>query len=186
MFNDEEIVALTREYGGMFGLNHTNRLIKLTAMLGEGMDYNRDAIRIAAHIHDWGAYPKWMLPGVDHAVRSTEVAREYLKQNDPGPALRDLVLECIEYHHGGPAERSLESKLFTDADALDLLGAIGFARVFSMVPRDIAGGFALLENFRAMSIAAITLDKSREIARTRLAEMDTMIAAFKEESFGLL
>ncbi len=35
-----ELICLTEEYGGPWGINHTRRLLKLITMLGEGQPYN--------------------------------------------------------------------------------------------------------------------------------------------------
>jgi len=91
----------------------------------------------------------------------------------------------VEFHHGGPAGRSIESVLFTDADALDLLGAVGFARVFAMNYRDLKGGVAALKRYRDMSDAAITLPAARRIAQPRIEELNRMIAAFETETGGI-
>jgi hypothetical protein len=55
----DEIVRLTAEYGGQWGLNHARRILQLIAILGEGRTYETDVVWIAAHLHDWGAYPPW-------------------------------------------------------------------------------------------------------------------------------
>ncbi len=186
MVDKKKLIDKTLEYGFEFGLNHSNRILHLVSELAQGKQYDEDAVWIAAHLHDWGGYAPWLTPGVDHVVRSVEVAGEYLAAEGCEPELAELVIECIKYHHGGPAERSFESKLFADADAIELLGAMGFARVFSMNHRNLKTGIAALEKFREMSIAAISLDQSRAIAEKRVAEMDAMIKSFREQSFGLL
>ena len=84
------------------------------------------------------AIPKFIQPGVEHYERSRQVAEDFLKENACEPGLAARVLECIACHHGGPAERSIESRLFTDADALDLLGTLGALRIFAMNSRDPA------------------------------------------------
>jgi uncharacterized protein len=70
----DEIVRLTQEYGGEWGINHTHRLLHLIAIIGKDLPYDAEMIWIAAHLHDWGGYPKWMQAGVDHALRSRQVA----------------------------------------------------------------------------------------------------------------
>jgi HD superfamily phosphodiesterase len=65
----DEIVRLTEEYGGQWGINHTRRLLQLIAIIGEGLQYDQDVVWLAAHLHDWGAYGPWVQAGVDHAVR---------------------------------------------------------------------------------------------------------------------
>lgn len=52
-----EIARITEECGGAWGINHTRRLLRLVAEIGRGLTYNPEAVWIAAHLHDWGAYP---------------------------------------------------------------------------------------------------------------------------------
>jgi uncharacterized protein len=181
----EEIARLNCEYGGDWAVNHSLRLVHLVSILGAGLDYDKEAIWLAAQLHDWGAYPKWVKPGVEHYDRSAEVAREFLEERDCPEKMKNLVIEIVHNHHGGKPERSIESKLFTDADALDLLGVVGTLRVFSMVPRDLKGAMSLTRKYRAMSVAAITLPQSQELAATRIAETDELLAKFEDEAFGI-
>jgi hypothetical protein len=41
--NRDELVQLAEEYGGPWGINHTRRLLKLIAIIGEGQACNADA-----------------------------------------------------------------------------------------------------------------------------------------------
>lgn len=182
----DELTTALREYGGEWGLQHARRLVHQVEQLGAGMAYQRDIIRLTAYLHDWGGYAAWMQPGVEHQVRSGEVAREWLATREIPVATIDHVVECIVNHHGGPAGRSLESHLFTDADALELLGVVGVCRIFAMCPRDIQQGIARVQYFRDLSLAAISLDVSRPLAEQRLREMDAMMATFREETYGMI
>lgn len=94
-------------------------------------------------------------------------------------------MECIRFHHGGPAQRSFESLLFTDADALDLLGTVGVLRVFSMNFRDLRAAVTAAKRYRNMSDRAITLPATRKIADERLAELDQILARFEEQTGGV-
>ena len=180
----EKIIALTREWGKEFGLAHSDRLIRLVDMLAGSADYDKEAIWLAAHLHDWGAYPPWVAEGVEHYIRSKEVAEKFLTENGCPSDLAATVLECIVNHHGGPSNRSLESTLFTDADALDLLGVVGVIRIISMCPRDLQMGMNRIQYWREISIKALSTEKAKTIATTRLAEPDTLLAVFQEETFG--
>ncbi len=180
----EEIVRLTREYGGDWGVNHARRLLHMVWILAEGRDYNEEAIWLAAHLHDWGGYGKWVVPGVEHEVRSKQVAEQFLPENGFDPELNRLVLECIEFHHGGSPDRSFESILLADADALDLLGVVGTLRIFAMCPRNLRAGYEATRRFRERELAAICLEKTRELAAERLAETDDLLRRFEEETFG--
>ena len=97
-----EIARLTEEYGGAWGINHTRRLLHLIEIIGAGQSYDAEVVWLAAHLHDWGAYAPWAQPGVDHVVRSLEVAREYLAEHACPADLAAAVLGCI----GTPAAAS--------------------------------------------------------------------------------
>jgi uncharacterized protein len=179
-----EIVRLTQEYGGEWGLNHTRRILQLVSLIDRGKPYDSEAVWLAAHLHDWGAYAKWARPGVDHAARSTEVAAEFLRERDCPAPLLDLILECIRTHHSGDPNRRLEALLLSDADGLDFLGAIGVLRDFSKASRDLSTGYNTSKKRRQEVPARLCLDESKPLAAARLQEMDELLAAFERSSFG--
>ena len=143
-----EIARLTEEHGGVWGINHTRRLLKLVEQIHQGLTYNNEAVWIAAHLHDWGAYAPWAQKGVDHTIRSGQVAGEFLSERSCPPELKALVLECIALHHTAGSDRSLEATLLRDADALDFLGAVGVLRDFSKNPRDLRAAFEQVKKRR--------------------------------------
>ncbi|MDR3574308.1 MAG: HD domain-containing protein [Anaerolineaceae bacterium] len=179
-----EIERLTEEYGGQWGINHTRRLLQLIAIIGEGHEYDADVVWLAAHLHDWGAYGPWPKAGVDHAVRSKQVAEPFLREQDFPPELIELVLECIEQHHQGGANRRIESILLSDADALDFLGAVGVLRDFSKKPNDLRAAYKMVRTRMEKLPKMICLAKTKEIAAKRLQEMESLLAAFEAETFG--
>lgn len=185
MLTHERIIELTNEYGGEWGVMHGERLLKLISMLDEGIEYDREAVWLAAYLHDWGGYGPWAKPGVEHFDRSAEVAEEFLRENGYPEDFSKLVLECIKYHHGGPEGRSIESVLLTDADAVDIVGALGTLKVFSICGRDMKLARAAAQKYRDGSVKAVTTEKAREMVRERIKETDEMLRAFDEESFGL-
>ncbi|SPF50287.1 putative Phosphohydrolase [Candidatus Sulfopaludibacter sp. SbA4] len=196
--NRKRVVALTAEYGGDWAVQHAHRLIRLVEMVGEGLDYDPEAIWLAAHMHDWGTLPRWAREGVTHSERSRQLAEEHLRKwKCPKPIL-EKVLETIEYHHGGADERCVEALLLRDADALDGIGAVGVLREFAMVPAEWNGCYSIptgwgmrgayervrmrLEN----NPRIVRLPKSRQLARRRAREMRRILNAFEEESFGFI
>lgn len=179
-----EIARLTEEHGGVWGINHTRRLLKLVEQIGEGMTYDRDAVWIAAHLHDWGAYAPWAQKGVDHVVRSGQVADEYLTECGCPEALKKLVLECIALHHTAGSDRSLEASLLRDADGLDFLGAVGVLRDFSKNPRDLRAAFEQVRKRREKVPGMLQLDRAKAMGAERVKQMDDLLADFEAESFG--
>jgi uncharacterized protein len=180
----DEIVRLTQEYGGEWGINHTRRILYLVSLIGEGMEYDAEAVWLAAHLHDWGAYAKWAKPGTDHAARSAEVAEGFLKERGYPQERAALVLECIRSHHSGDPDRSLEAVLLSDADGLDFLGAAGVMRDFSKSPRDMRRGYDAAKGRMEKVPRLLCLAKSKELAGARLREMDELLKAFERSTFG--
>lgn len=183
--NREEIVLRTQEYGSDWGICHTQRLLKLIAMIGAGMDYDEEIVWIAAHLHDWGAYKPWIQPGVEHYERSREVAEQFLKEIAYPEERMARVLEAIATHHSGDPNRGIEAVLLSDADAVDFLGTIGMARNFSRMFKDLRSATNTIRSQRAKLPANLCLPKSKELAQARLEEMDAFLDAFEKESFGL-
>jgi uncharacterized protein len=180
----DEIVRLTEEYGGAWGINHTRRILHLISLIGEGKVYDKEAVWLAAYLHHWGGYSKWAKPGMDHAARSAEVAEGFLRERGCADAKAGLILECIRSHHSGDPSRSLEAILLSDADGLDFLGVVGVLRDFSKAPRDLRNGYNSAKKRREQVPQQLCLDKSRELAAARVAEMDELLAAFERSTFG--
>lgn len=179
-----EIERLTAEQGGAWGINHTRRLLKLIAIIGKDLPYDEEVVWTAAYLHDWGGYGSWAQPGVDHAVRSTQVAAAFLTERGAPPAFVQHVLACIREHHNGNPGKSIEATLLSDADSLDFLGVIGIFRDVSKNPRDLRKGYETVLKRKTKALANICLERSQQIARERIASMERTLAAFDEESFG--
>jgi uncharacterized protein len=180
----DEIVRLTEEYGGQWGINHTRRLLRLISIIGKDQQYNADIVWIAAHLHDWGGYSKWLQPGVDHALRSKQVAEVFWKEKNYPPELLIPILECIETHHRGDPNRRIEAILLSDADALDFLGVVGVLRDFSKKPGDLRKAYEIVQERKEKSRAVIRLESSKMIAAQRLERMESLLKSFEEETYG--
>ncbi len=180
-----EIVRLTEEYGRNWGLQHTRRLLQLIEQIGQGLDYDREALWIAAHLHDWGAYAPWAQKDVDHALRSRQVAEQFLRERGCPSEQQALILECIELHHqAGSQGRSIESILLRDADALDFLGVVGVLRNFAINPRDLRTGFSEARRRQERSLSILSLEASRALAAERVPAMDALLERFEQETLG--
>lgn len=182
--HQDEIAGLTKANGGEWGINHTLRLLRLIEILGKNMQYDADVVWISAHLHDWGAYPPWLQTGVDHAIRSKEVAKVFLQERSFPEQFIEHVLECIVLHHSGGPHRSLESILLSDADALDFLGVVGVLRDFSKNPKDMRGAFEITRKRRDLLPGSLCLEKSKEIAVERIKYMDDLFSIFQQETWG--
>jgi len=179
-----EIAQLTEQYGGAWGINHTRRLLRLIADIDGGLAYNAEAVWLAAHLHDWGAYAPWAQRGVDHVARSVEVAEVFLAEHDCPVKLKARILECIALHHSAGSDRSLESILLRDADALDFLGVVGVLRDFAKNPRDLRAAYDQVKKRRASTPALLHLEKAKAVGAERIRHMDNVLLEFEAESFG--
>lgn len=180
----DELVALTEQYGGVWGLCHTRRLLNLIEIIGAGVEYDHEIVWIAAHLHDWGAYAPWKIEGVDHAARSGQVAAEFLAQRKYPEAAARHIIECIEQHHSSTSDHSIEALLLRDADALDFLGIVGIARDFAQRQKDLRSSYESIKRRRQKLPDVLYLPQAKEIAAKRVCEMDTALAAFEQETFG--
>lgn len=180
----DEVARLTEEYGGLWGINHTRRLLQLIAVIGEGLRYDSGALWLAAHLHDWGAYPAWAQKDIDHALRSRQVAETFLTERGCAPETKALIVECIALHHTGGSDRSLEATLMRDADCLDFLGTVGVLRDFSKNPRDMRKAYEQVKKRREAVPGLMSLDKSKAMAAERVKKMDQLLKDFEAESFG--
>lgn len=179
-----EMMRLTEEYGGAWGINHTRRLLQLIEIIGQGQDYDADVVWVAAHLHDWGAYTAWVQKDVDHALRSRQVAEMFLTERNYPETLKAKVLECIELHHKAGSDRSMEAILLRDADGLDFLGVVGVLRDVSKNPRDMRKAYQEIRRRREMVPGLLSLEKAQAIAAERVQEMDDLLARFEDETFG--
>jgi len=181
----EEIVRLTTEYGGEWGINHTRRLLRLMEIIGEGLQYDAEVVWLAAHLHDWGGYSAWAQPGIDHALRSKQVAQSFLHEKGYPQSLIAPTLECIELHHQGGSERSIESILLRDADALDFLGVVGVLRDFAKQPKDLRKAYESACHRKDQLVQMIYLERAQKIAAERIQETESILISFERETFGL-
>lgn len=180
----EKIECLTEEYGGQYGINHMKRILHIINIIGEGFEYDYDVVWMAACLHDWGGYTKWQISGVDHALRSKQVAEDFLKNAGYDEIFINHVLECIALHHSGRQDKSLEAKLISDADAIDFLGVIGVLRDFSTKPRELRKAYETSKGRKEKLVSVICLDRSRGIIEERMKRMERLFAEFEEETFG--
>ncbi len=187
--NLQDIERLTIETCEPRAITHARRLIALIDQIGVGLIYDREALLYAVYLHDWGAYGRYAQKGVDHATRSHQVAEtDILPQCDLPSEKATLILEAIAYHdyHDTRPAPSTEALLLREADYLDFLGMIGFAREFSKGPQELQCILDRLQEKIRLLRDRFTLPLAQEMARARLAEMEQAIAALVAEGYGAL
>lgn len=184
-----EIEKLTFEYGEDWALAHVQRLLKLVEQIGVDLEYDRQAIRWAVYLHDWGAFPKYSQPGCEHALRSKEIAEaEILPDVDLPEEIKAIILEAIELHDYRDKRpvKSDEALLLREADFLDFLGAIGIAREFARGPKDLQKSYQQILSRKEHIKDRFTLPLAKKIAEERIARMENFFKTLLDESFGYL
>jgi len=112
---------------------HTERVYNLAVRIADEESADVDVVKAAALLHDVARALEDEGKIDDHALEGAKKAREVLEAVDFPKERIPAVLHCIEVHRfrNGMAAGSLEAKILRDADRLDILGAIGIARVFT-------------------------------------------------------
>ena len=188
-FTLENIIQMTMRDGEGWALAHARRLLELVKQISENMPYDSYALTLATYMHDWGAFPRYMQKGVEHAVRSRQIAEtEILPYMVLTPAKKEIILEAIELHDYRDTRptKSNEALLLREADMLEFLGMVGMARDFIRGPRDLQACYRRIVDRRYGIEGRFTIPCAREIARVRLERMEQALQWLNEESFGVL
>ena len=185
----EQIKQSTLELGQGWGFAHATRVQKLIDLIGAELVYDKDVLPYAVYLHDWGAFPKYARPGLDHARRSRQIAEtEILPNTHLSVAAQAIVADAIELHdyRDRRPHTSIESLLLREADWLDMLGVIGISREFAWGPNNLQKCYERILARRAGIQGRLTIPKAQELAELRIARMGNMLELLQEESFGIL
>ena len=184
-----DLETMTQAEGEGWALAHVQRLLHLIEQIGADLTYDAPALTIATYLHDWGAFPCYRQPDVEHALRSRQIAEaDILPRMDLTAAQGALILDAIAYHdYRDPRPvPSTEALLLREADFLDFLGVVGFAREFAWGPKDLATCYRRMLRRRGALHDRFTLPRAQEIAAVRLARLVQCQAWLEEESGGIL
>jgi len=132
------------------GADHVRRVAKLGVKIGRQEGADCHIIEIAALLHDIGYVPLgwsklalgrdesdfidflglYVLPSTDHGELGALIAERFLERLGFANAQRQHVKQIISEHTKGTEQTTLESRIVSDADKLELLGATWIARAF--------------------------------------------------------
>lgn len=189
IFTLDDIIEMTLRDGESWAVAHARRLLELTRQIAQNMSYNDQALTLAIYLHDWGAFPCYAQKGVEHALRSRQIAEiEILPYMDMTPFAKEIVLEAIELHDYRDTRPTVsnEALLLREADMLEFLGMIGMARDFARGPKDVEACYRRILKRRAGIQDRFTIPGAQEIAQVRLERMEQCLHWLEEESFGVL
>ena len=180
---------MTDEYGEGWAGPHVRRLFQLIDRIDAGLTYDREALAYAVWLHDWGAFPRFYRAGIDHGLRSRQVAEsDILSQTELTAGQKKIILDAIEYHDYRcvlPAW-SQEAVLLREADFLDFLGAIGVVRDFAWGPNQLKKVVRRIHSRREGIRGKFSIPAAQVLAEERLARMENILEWIDEESFGEL
>jgi HD superfamily phosphodiesterase len=184
-----DIIEMTRQVGEEWAIAHAKRLIELIRQIGAGIPYDYQVVELAAYLHDWGAFPRYIQKDVEHAVRSRQVVEaEVLPGLDITPLQGGILLEAIDLHdyRDQRIPQSTEALLLREADMLEFLGMIGMAREFARGPKNVETCYRRILSRRADIQGRFEIPQAQEIAQVRLERMERCLAWLVEESLGSL
>lgn len=185
----DDIIQMTMQAGEDWAVAHAKRLIELVKQISVDIPYDSHVMELATYMHDWGAFPKYIQMGVEHAVRSRQVVESDILPRLPLTAdQKEILLETIELHDYRDMRptKSNEALLLCEADMLEFLGLIGMAREFARGPKNVETCYKRILSRRDGIRERFTLPRAQEIARVRLERMEISLGWLVEESFGVM
>lgn len=170
-----------------WGWTHSERDFHLAGEIArrEGLAIDPDVLFAAAFTHDIGAIGEFQMEGVDHAVRSVEIAEPMLREAgfpaDKLPAVKEAILGHM---HDRQPSKGNEAILLHDADTLDFLGSVGVARRLAVTgsATDYAGGVGRIREFADKLPGRLVTKAAQEMAVKRVAEMREFLATLDAET----
>lgn len=176
-----------------WGLSHSERNYQVTRILAEKekAELDLDVLFAASFLHDLGGLKGYETAGVDHAVKSAELAEKLL--SDAGfpmekfAAVKEIILGHT-YYTKVPGDKT--AQLFRDADVLDFLGNIGIARILAVTSEDgIANGtlsptVSMLQSFSKSMASKCISEACKEMAKVRQGELSQFLKVLNEQSFN--
>lgn len=169
-----------------WGWRHSERnyVLGMALARAEGLTVDPDVLFAAAFLHDWGGIEPFASPGVDHAVRSVELAEPFLTEAgfpmEKFSAVRAAILgHMYDKEPDGPGAVVLH-----DADALDFLGALGAARLLAATGTrpDYDQALGRIERFAVDIPPRLKTATAQEMATHRIAAMTEFLAEVRRET----
>lgn len=180
----QKLLDLTKKFEHpAWGFSHFNRIYELALEIAitQQLDIDEDALYAAAYLHDIGAFKPYNQKGKDHSDVAIENCDDILKSIEFPKEKIALVKDMIKSHmfYVKP-EENIESKIFHDADTLDFMGAIGIARILSIVgledwTPDLSSAIKLIEKFSIDLPLSLVTKKAQEIGQIRKKEMENFL-----------
>lgn len=163
-------------------INHYLRAAAYADRLHQIYGGNIHIILPAILLHDLGREEH--ISGVDHAVRSAQIARPLLTEIGYSAEEIDKIAEAIVAHDAADETGtfpSLEAKIVHDADRLDGMGALGVVRVVQYCDEKGYGMDGILKRLKVSMperIEKMALPEAKKIAQEKY---ERTVRKFTEE-----
>ncbi len=112
---------------------HVERVYSLALRIAQEEKADTDTVKAAVLLHDIARAQEDEGKINDHASEGAKMAKKILSEVKFPANKIDNVIHCIETHRfrNDLEPKTLEAQILQDADRLDIIGAIGIARVFT-------------------------------------------------------
>ena len=179
---EKKILSIVRNYAinnsevdDIHGFSHTERVHKLSMQISKNMGANLFILKMSAFLHDIGRIrEKNSSLKENHAELSAKMASQFLNTINIEISDNDKlnIIHCIRAHSfsNNIVPETLESKILSDADKLDALGAIGLYRTIGFTLKKNGGIDQVIEHLENKILKLrdrLYLEKSRKIADER-------------------
>jgi uncharacterized protein len=177
----------------IWGIAHSERDYQVAVKLGERekVSFSGDVLFAAAFLHDLGAIEPFRVKGMDHAVRSAELALPLLLAYGLPLEMIARVQHVILGHMYDPVEKplSIEAVLFHDADTLDFLGTIGVIRIVGLTDRhgwapDLPGALSTLKDWTDELPGKFITESAKREAKWRSVETNFFLESLDKYTFN--
>ena len=184
--------------------SHIERVYNLAIRIAKTENADLDVVKAAVLLHDIARAMEDEGKIDDHAAEGAKMAKEILREVCFPEEKTAQVAYCIEMHRfrNGMQPESLEAKILQDADRLDMLGAVGIARVFarggwqnmplydpSIPPKQTYDGKSItsINHFYEKILKVkntLNTDTARQIAKERHMFVEEFLERFLKEAKG--
>lgn len=165
----QEIVSFARERHKASDLNHTMDHIQLTAK-GDATDEPK------------GDFAKLRKKSDGHGPNGAERAKEFLEKLKTPDYFIEQIHYAISQHDNDLPKKTKEAAILWDADKLQLVGPLGFARIFAYymiyVKKDISYAIEQARHWQEFFLERFCTDSGRQIANN--------MQQFMEQFFRLM
>ncbi len=184
--------ALKNVVHAAWGYSHSERNFHVAKAIAqdEGVYVDEDILFAVSFLHDLGGLKAYEKPGVDHGVRSAQLAGPLLRSFGFPEGKINSVKEAIVGHvYDRPGPSSELAWAFRDADLLDFLGPMGITRLLAANHElskegSIKVSIEIAKNFMNSLPNKLYFPTSKRIGASKNSMAKRFLDNLKKESLG--